>query len=371
MDLIFGVLTLSFGVYALIKGRLQLSKNYVLEGNSAKIAGLLLVIAPVIGGILTLNGQVDSAIFGCSCYSIIGVLAFVVFQAWKSKKDKKQTLNIGTKGKPEIDYKWFVEMVKTYYGRLNHTFVEEENRENNQVDIITISKDKGKWLVRCIPNKDVVSDDILGDFYSTMLKKKADRGVIITLGTFESTVSQDRYKGVEVIGGEQFLTYYKSLKPALDSTDASTKHSPSKYPRDYAASKFAMEPRKTMAELTAEGRAELRTCMSCHKKTPFPTDTPPCAIALICQHCGAPLIRVSPELDYVRPELVNRVFGYQNRGLLHANCPWCNKKNYAITTTANSLFINYYVCSEPQNPQALFAMQVDCVHCNNEFWIEW
>jgi hypothetical protein len=176
--------------------------------------GPQLVIAPVIGGILTLSGQVDSAIFGCSCYSIIGVLAFAVFQAWKSKKDKTQTLNIGINGKPEIDYKWFVEMVKTYYGRLKHTFVEEENRENNQVDIITISEDKVKWLARCIPNKDVVSDNILGDFYSTMLKKKADRGVIITLGTFESTVPQDRYKGVEVISGEQFLTYYKSLKPA-------------------------------------------------------------------------------------------------------------------------------------------------------------
>ena len=85
MDLIFGVLTLFFGVYALIKGRLQLSKKYVLEGNSAKFAGLLLVIAPIIGGILTLNGQVDSAIFGCSCYSIIGVLVFAAFQMWKSK----------------------------------------------------------------------------------------------------------------------------------------------------------------------------------------------------------------------------------------------------------------------------------------------
>lgn len=86
MDLIFGVLTLSFGVYALIKGRLQLSKKYVLEGNSATIAGVLLVVAPIIGAILTLNGQADSAIFGCSCYSIIGVLAFATFQAWKSKK---------------------------------------------------------------------------------------------------------------------------------------------------------------------------------------------------------------------------------------------------------------------------------------------
>ncbi|MBI5932377.1 MAG: zinc ribbon domain-containing protein [Chloroflexi bacterium] len=214
MDLIFGVLTLSFGVYALIKGRLQLSKKYVLEGNSAKIGGLLLVIAPVIGGILTLSGQVDSAIFGCSCYSIFGVLAFVVFQAWKSTKDKTQILNIGTNGKSETGYKWFVEMVKTYYGQLNHTFVGEENRENNQVDIITISEDKDKWLVRCIPNKDVVSEDILGEFYGTMLKKKADRGVIITLGTIESTVFQDRYKGVEVIGGEQFLAFYKSLKSA-------------------------------------------------------------------------------------------------------------------------------------------------------------
>lgn len=96
MDLIFGVLTLFFGVYALIKGQLQLSKKYVLEGNSAKFAGGLLVIAPIIGLILTLNGQVDSAIFGCSCYSIIGVLAFAAFQMWKSKSSpqvKTQIIN--------------------------------------------------------------------------------------------------------------------------------------------------------------------------------------------------------------------------------------------------------------------------------------
>ena len=157
----------------------------------------------------------------------------------------------------------------------------------------------------------------------------------------------------------------------LDSTDVSTKHSPSKYPRDYATSAFAMEPRKTMAELLAVGRAELRPCRSCHKKTPFPTNTPPCAIALVCQNCGTPLMPITSELDYVRSELVSSVFGYHNRGLLHVNCPWCMKKNYAITTTANSVFMNYYVSSEPQNPHALFAMQVDCVHCNNEFWLEW
>jgi hypothetical protein len=216
LELGLGILTLAFGVYALSKGHLQLSKKYVLEGNSARIIGGLLVAAPIIGAFLTWSGQVEAGIFNCSCYAIVGVLAFVAFQAWKSKKDKTQTLNIGTNGKPEIDNKWFVEMVKTYYGRLNHTLVGEENRENNQVDIITISEDKVKWLVRCIPNKDVVSDNILGDFYSTMLKKKVDRGVIIILGTFEGTVSQDRYKGVEVISGEQFLTYYKSLKPAGD-----------------------------------------------------------------------------------------------------------------------------------------------------------
>ena len=103
MDLIFGVLTLSFGVYALIKGRLQLSKRFVLEGTSAKLAGVLLVLAPVIGGILTLNGQVDSAIFGCSCYSIIGVLAFAAFQMWKSKRSPQVKVQI--KSEPAVPEK--------------------------------------------------------------------------------------------------------------------------------------------------------------------------------------------------------------------------------------------------------------------------
>jgi len=100
MDWIFGIFTLSFGVYALIRGRLRLSKKYVLEGNSARIAGILLVSAPIIGVILTLNGQADSALFGCSCYSIIGVLAFAVFQAWKSKKNPITQMN-SLKSEPE------------------------------------------------------------------------------------------------------------------------------------------------------------------------------------------------------------------------------------------------------------------------------
>jgi len=164
----------------------------------------------------------------------------------------------------------------------------------------------------------------------------------------------------------------KSLSNLGDGSEAKIGETkPAKFPRNAAALEFAMEPRKTMAELTAEGRAELRTCSSCHKQTPFPIDTPPCAIALICQHCGAPLMSISPELDYVRPELVSQVFGYPNRGLLHVFCPWCKEKNYAITAPANCVSSNYYVISEPQNPQALFRMQVDCVHCQKEFWLEW
>ncbi len=143
------------------------------------------------------------------------------------------------------------------------------------------------------------------------------------------------------------------------------------YPRNLAAEEFAMEPRKTMAELTAAGRAELRTCGACHQQTPFPTDTPPCGIALICQNCGAPLMHINPDLDHVRPEIVKEVFGYQNRGLLNVACPWCNNKNYAITAPANSVLGTYYVDIEPRHPQPLFLMQVDCVHCEKEFWIEW
>jgi len=93
-EFIFGVLTLSFGVYALSTGRLQLSKKYVLEGTSARIAGSLLVAAPVIGAILAWSGQVESAISGLSCYTIIGVLAFAAFQAWKSRKSPQRKAQV-------------------------------------------------------------------------------------------------------------------------------------------------------------------------------------------------------------------------------------------------------------------------------------
>jgi hypothetical protein len=143
------------------------------------------------------------------------------------------------------------------------------------------------------------------------------------------------------------------------------------FSRNHAALEFGMEPRKTMAELLAEGRAELRACLSCHNETPFPTNTPPCGIALICQHCGVPLMSISPALDFVRPELVNWQFGYMNRCLLHVPCPWCMKTNYAITAPANCAGRCYYAIVKPQNPAAIFRMQVDCVHCKKEFWMEW
>ncbi len=85
--LIFGVLTLFFGIWALIKGQLKLSNKFILEGNQARIAGVVLVISPLIGAIFYFIGQGDlSYIFGSSCYGIIAVLAFAAFQAWKSKR---------------------------------------------------------------------------------------------------------------------------------------------------------------------------------------------------------------------------------------------------------------------------------------------
>ena len=140
--------------------------------------------------------------------------------------------------------------------------------------------------------------------------------------------------------------------------------------RDSAALEFAMEPRKTMSQLAAEGRTKLRTCAACNELTSFPIDTPPCGIAIICEHCGAPLMRVNPESDHVRPELVRAALGYQNRCLLNAACPWCGKRNNAITAPANCSS-GGYADREPQNPHAIFRMQVDCVHCNEEFWMEW
>jgi hypothetical protein len=133
---------------------------------------------------------------------------------------------------------------------------------------------------------------------------------------------------------------------------------------------FQFEPQKTMAQLTEAGRTQLRTCMSCHKRTPFPIDTPPFGLALVCQHCRAPLISVDTESNTVSPERLQKSFGYRNRCLVHAACPWCRKNNYAITAPANCR-IGGLADRKPQNPNAVFRMQIDCVHCGTDFWMEW
>jgi hypothetical protein len=92
----FGILTLSFGFYALVKGRLQVSKKYALKGNSATIVGVLLIAAPIIGAFLTVVKHLEGGISGLSCYTIIGVVIFAAVQAWISSKAPKRKARVKT-----------------------------------------------------------------------------------------------------------------------------------------------------------------------------------------------------------------------------------------------------------------------------------
>ena len=104
--------------------------------------------------------------------------------------------------------------------------------------------------------------------------------------------------------------------------------------------------------------------------TPFPIDTPPCGLVLICQCCGAPLTHIDSKTDNVPAKFIQSVFGYHNRCLVNAACPWCHKIVYAITAPANCR-LGGYVGREQENPNALFRMEIDCVHCGKNFWMEW
>ena len=133
---------------------------------------------------------------------------------------------------------------------------------------------------------------------------------------------------------------------------------------------FSWEPYKTMAQLTEEGRTRLTTCMACHAQTPIPTDLPPSGLSLVCQHCLAPLVHVSEESDSVRAELIQRVFGWWNRCLIHARCPWCNEINYAIAAPANCRY-GGHVERDFRHPNVAFAVQTACGHCGKGFCVEW
>jgi len=78
------------------------------------------------------------------------------------------------------------------------------------VDVIVHSPKGEKWIVQCKRWRGSVGEPVVRDFFGTLHHEKADRGVLVTTGTF-TRQAQDWAKGkpLMLIDGEEFLKTWK------------------------------------------------------------------------------------------------------------------------------------------------------------------
>jgi hypothetical protein len=81
------------------------------------------------------------------------------------------------------------------------------------VDVVVATPKGEKWIVQCKRWRGAVGEPVIRDFFGTMHHEKADRGVLITTGTF-SIKAREWAKGkpLNLVDGNEFLTTWKKEK---------------------------------------------------------------------------------------------------------------------------------------------------------------
>lgn len=81
------------------------------------------------------------------------------------------------------------------------------------VDVVVQAKNGEKWVAQCKRWRGNVGEPVIRDFYGVMHHEKADRGMIITTGTFTPQAREwAKGKPLDLIEGHQFLEYWKKAR---------------------------------------------------------------------------------------------------------------------------------------------------------------
>ncbi len=81
------------------------------------------------------------------------------------------------------------------------------------VDIVVESSRGEKWVVQCKRWRGAVGESVIREFFGTMHHEKADKGILITTGTFTAQAREwAKGKPLNLVDGNEFLTTWKKEK---------------------------------------------------------------------------------------------------------------------------------------------------------------
>ena len=81
------------------------------------------------------------------------------------------------------------------------------------VDVVVKTPKGAKWIVQCKRWRGWVGEPVVRDFYGTLHHEKADRGILITTGTFSNAAREwAKGKPLALVDGDEFLRAWKDVK---------------------------------------------------------------------------------------------------------------------------------------------------------------
>ena len=104
----------------------------------------------------------------------------------------------------------FENMVVELYSAMGHRASRTGQAGDHGIDVVVNAKNGEKWVVQCKRWRGSVGEPVIRDFFGAMHHEKADRGAIITTGTFtEQAKTWARGKPITLLEGHEFFDYLK------------------------------------------------------------------------------------------------------------------------------------------------------------------
>jgi HJR/Mrr/RecB family endonuclease len=107
----------------------------------------------------------------------------------------------------------FEKMVLELYSLHGYTATRTGKTGDHGVDVVVQTPKGEKWIVQCKRWRGAIGEPVIRDFFGAMYHEKADRGVLITTGTFTPRGSEwAQGKPLILVDGNQFLSTWKKEK---------------------------------------------------------------------------------------------------------------------------------------------------------------
>jgi HJR/Mrr/RecB family endonuclease len=112
----------------------------------------------------------------------------------------------------------FEKMAVELFQMAGHSAKRTGSTGDHGIDVVVNSKKGEKWVVQCKRWRGYVGEPVVRDFYGAMQHEKADRGIIITTGTY-SKAAQEWAKGKPIVlmDGNEFLNTWKRAKERMNT----------------------------------------------------------------------------------------------------------------------------------------------------------